>query len=249
MEILNKVIDNIIVNNIVRHIIDVYHNPFSLFVNCIIIVLILLFVLAIYIKSVRLSLIKINLLDNKENPKGFLFLILSIYLTLKIIQIFIFQIFLVDGPSMLPTLKTGNILIADRLSMINKNEVDTLERGSVAVFNLKKEGDFANGRYLVKRIIGIPGDTVIIDNNQVKIITSGGSEIIPDESFINRQKIYSNLYLRLAKDEYFFMGDNRDESYDSRYFGPIKYQDISGEALFMLYPRFEYYPGKSLNYK
>lgn len=239
-----------IIANIYKHIIEVYNNPFSLFFNLLVIIFLIIFLIAIYSKRVRIFLIKIKLLEEKENPKGFLYLLSTIYIIMKIIQIFIFQIFVVDGPSMMPTLQTGNILIVDKLSSIKQNTSNNFQRGSVVVFNFKKEGDFANGRYLVKRIIGIPGDTIIIQNNKVKIITSGGETIYPEESFIKYNKKYvPDVYVTLTTNQYFFMGDNRDESYDSRYFGPINKQDISGEAIFMLYPNPSYFPGKVTTYK
>lgn len=239
-----------ILHNITEHFVSVYNNPFSLFFNGVVLLSIFMLFLSVYITPLRLFLVRINFLEQRENPKGFLYLLCFIYLMMKIIQIFIFQIFITDGPSMKPTLHTGDVLMVDRMSSLNVDSKD-YTRGSVIVINLKKKNDFADGKFLVKRLIGLPGDTIIMEDNKLQIITPEGKTLIPDESFITyNQKVIPNFLVdKLPRDQYFFMGDNRDESYDSRYFGTVHKDDIAGEAVLMIYPEFKFYPGKSFNYQ
>ncbi len=193
-------------------------------------------------------MITIYFLEKKENPKSFFRLLLFIYIGMKFTQIFVFQTFIVDGPSMQPQFSNGNVLIVDRLS--SSGIIDhEYQRGAVVVFNFKKRENFADGRFLLKRLIGLPGDTVIIENNNLKIIDEQGNIIIPKESLIKfNSKVTPNMVIKIPENQYFFMGDNRDESYDGRFFGTIHKKDLSGEVVFMIYPSIKFYPFKSFDY-
>ena len=241
---------NIISTNISNHISDITDSTFSIIINGLIIILIILFFLAIKYDFAKKFLIKIKSLSPDEEPKYYAWTLLTIFIIIKIIQIFIFQLFVVDGQSMEPTLHTADFLVVDRWSSINPDNI--YPRGSVIVFKYREPSGFndtVGGKFLVKRIIAIPGDRIIMNNsNNIKIITADGRTIIPSESHIlYKNKPYPNIDRLLNREEYFVMGDNRDNSYDSRYFSAITRDEISGIALFRILPDTTIYPGRVVN--
>lgn len=240
---------SVISSNIVNHINDMQDNAFSLTINIIIIILIILFAIANKFKIITKLLRALRLLSTDENPKDYAVILTAIFIIIKIIQIFIFQLFIVDGQSMEPTLQTGNFLVVDKWSNVGIS--DNIKRGDVVVFKHHNNinGKFADGRFLVKRAVAIPGDRIILngDDNNIKIITPSGETILPTESHIKyKNKIYPLTNILLNKDQYFVMGDNRDNSYDSRFFGPVNKGSISGVVLFRLIPKPTTYPGKTV---
>lgn len=137
----------------------------------------------------------------------------------------------VDGSSMEPTLTNGDNLIVDKLSYRFRDP----ERFDIIVFPYKHKAK----TYYIKRIIGLPGETVQIDEqgniyiNGEILSESYGREIIKAENIgLAAEPIV------LGEDEYFVMGDNRNNSTDSRYpqVGNIKREDIIGRAWVRIWP-------------
>ena len=137
----------------------------------------------------------------------------------------------VSGHSMEFTLSDGDNLIVDKITYRFKDP----ERFDIIVFPYK----YQENTYYIKRIIGMPGETVRIDEDGIiyingeELIESYGREVIrPDHLGLAAQEI------TLAEDEYFVMGDNRNESSDSREasVGNIKREDIIGRAWLRIYP-------------
>ncbi len=120
----------------------------------------------------------------------------------------------IDGLSMYPTLDDGEHVITAR------RFVD-YDEGDIIAFNFVL--DDGTEEFHVKRIIGMPGDTVTIDHRQV--IVNG--ETVIEDGLVD----YGNASYRLANDEYFVVGDNYEVSYDSRMHGPVKEEDILGEIV------------------
>jgi signal peptidase I len=152
-------------------------------------------------------------------------------------RVYVAEPYLVDGRSMDPTFATGDYLIVDKIS---KN-ARFPERNAVIVF------DFPNdtSKSFIKRVIGLPGETVVIKNNTVTIINSENPDgITLDQSYVTHagQGFYQKT---LEGDEYFVMGDNRAESYDSRYWGPLKRSFILGRPIVRLFPinKIDSFPG------
>jgi len=137
----------------------------------------------------------------------------------------------VNGESMEPTLSNGDNLIVDKISY----RFTSPKRFDIIVFPFQ----YAENTYYIKRIIGLPGETVQIDANGVIYINgevleeSYGREIIRSENL----GIASNP-ITLGEDEYFVMGDNRNNSTDSRtqIVGNIHKDDIIGRAWIMIWP-------------
>ncbi len=155
------------------------------------------------------------------------------------IRWFVAQPFIVRGASMEPTFFGGEYLIVDQLSY----HLSDPERGDVIIMRYPKDPS----TFFIKRIIGLPNETVEIIGTHVVIQRGVGTEPLTlDESFIPPERIQNefNVYT-LGPDEYFVMGDNRIESSDSRTWGPLPKEDVVGRALLRLYPptKFDLFPG------
>jgi signal peptidase I len=137
---------------------------------------------------------------------------------------FIFQNFVVEGSSMYPTLMQGDRLIVSRLSYIFGEP----DRGDIIVFQYP----FDPQRDFVKRIIGLPGETVAIQNGQVFI----NGQPLPDEPYVSNHSNDNYGPVTLSEEEYFVLGDNRTGSSDSRSWGPLQAHFIIGKAWFIYYP-------------
>lgn len=166
----------------------------------------------------------------KEMISTLVYLLIVLCLTWVVIQ-FVGQRTEVDGSSMEPTLSNGDNLIVDKISYRFRDP----ERFDIIVFPFQYE----DKTYFIKRIIGLPGETVQIDE-QGKIYINGevlaegyGREVIsPDRIGLAREPI------ELGEDEYFVLGDNRNNSSDSRTeaVGNIRRSDIIGRAWLRLWP-------------
>ena len=151
------------------------------------------------------------------------------------IRLYVGQPFIVSGESMVPTFANGEYLIVDELSYHFRDPV----RGEVIIFRYPKDPS----KFFIKRIIGLPGETVAIGGNIVSI-KSGDETIILDEPYIESQQLQAQT-LKLGVDEYFVMGDNRGASLDSRSWGVLEESLIQGRAFIRLLPinKLSYLPG------
>ncbi len=145
------------------------------------------------------------------------------------IRMFVAQPFIVSGASMEETFFHNEYLIVDQISY----HLGQPQRGDVAIFRYPQDPS----KFFIKRIIGVPGDTVVIDGNRVSIV----NEIHPDGIELNEPYIKSmnaNTFLTetLGPREYFVMGDNRNESSDSRVWGVLQEENIIGRAFLRLFP-------------
>ncbi len=137
--------------------------------------------------------------------------------------IFKFLIFgsTVSGHSMNPTFKDGESVVG-----IYSNLVKTLDRGDIIAIEVDKDEKF----YLIKRIMGLPGETVQIKEGYLYI----NGEIYSSDPFKEDVMSEAGLFaeeVTLKENEYFVLGDNRNNSRDSRYYGPIDYKNIIGKII------------------
>ncbi|MGA2418411.1 MAG: signal peptidase I [Candidatus Staskawiczbacteria bacterium] len=144
------------------------------------------------------------------------------------IRYFLFQPFIVSGASMTPNFESGDYLIVDEISYRLSNP----QRGDVIVFNFPKDPS----ERFIKRVIGLPGETVDIINGQVEIINNGKTTILSEKYLPDDLKTYPNTETTLKADEYFVMGDNREYSYDSRAWGVVPRANIIGKAFLRIFP-------------
>ena len=155
------------------------------------------------------------------------------------IRTFVAQPFIVSGASMEPTFENADYLIVDELSY----HLEKPTYGDVVIFRYPKDPS----KYFIKRIIGIPGDTVKLSGARVTIVNAAhpqGFEL--DQSFIPEgRQSNDHSELTLGSGEYFVLGDNRKASSDSRYWGALPEENIIGRAFVRLFPinQIELFPG------
>jgi signal peptidase I len=152
-------------------------------------------------------------------------LVLTIFVLLGV---FVAQPVVVEGTSMLPILHDGERLLVNKLVYYKIKSVSWghIERGDVVVFWYPKEPD----KSYVKRVIGLPGETVEVRNGVVYINSEQMRE--PYLSAEHNQTLGSFPPTKVDKHYYFVMGDNRDNSSDSRYWGLVPEKYIYGKAFF-----------------
>jgi signal peptidase I len=153
------------------------------------------------------------------------------------IRIFVAQPFVVSGESMYPTFHNGEYLIVDELSYNIGNPV----RGDVVIFRYPND----QKRFFIKRIIGLPNETLIINEDQIKIINESNPDgFILEEPYI-AEKFSSTGEYKTGNSEYFVMGDNRNRSSDSRFWGVLPEKLLVGRAYLRLLPikNVSYLPG------
>jgi signal peptidase I len=152
--------------------------------------------------------------------------ILALLIVLPI-RFFIFQPFIVKGQSMEPNFEEGDYLIIDELSYRLRNP----ERGEVIVF----KNPVNPSQKFIKRIIGLPGETIEIKDGKI-IISKGESFVLDESQYLNFYFTSGEMKITLGENEYFVLGDNREFSFDSRRFGPLRKKEIIGRVLFRLWP-------------
>ena len=140
-----------------------------------------------------------------------------------LIRNFIFQPYRVQMGSMLPTLQENNLIIVNKLTY----RFQAPKRGDIVVFHPPNNPSV----YYIKRIVGLPGETIEITNGEILI-----NGVSLPEKYISI--LTPGLYgpKTLPENEYFLMGDHRNNSLDSREFGPIKIKSIIGRATLVLWP-------------
>lgn len=151
---------------------------------------------------------------------------------------FVLQPFLVDGNSMEPNYHNKQFLLVDRLSY----RFATPKRGEVIIFRYPKNPS----EDYIKRIVGLPGETLTIEDGQVYINNQlVGEKYIPSKNQTYAASSEGTFEQILGQKEYFVMGDNRPNSSDSRDWGILPRANFIGRAWFSLYP-FSYF-GKVQN--
>lgn len=159
------------------------------------------------------------------------------------IRYFLFQPFVVHGESMEPNFADGDYLIIDELSYRLRDPA----RGEVVVLHPPNDPS----QFFIKRIIGLPGERVLIRNGDVQIYNDVYPEgfIITEPYLVDVNITFGSVDIRLGSDEYYVLGDNRLQSSDSRVWGPVKEEAIVGRAYIRalpvgrinLFPTPEYY--------
>lgn len=165
------------------------------------------------------------------------FSIIAILIVIPI-RMFIAQPFIVSGASMDNTFATGQYLIVDQVSY----HFEKPSRGDVIVFRYPRDPS----KFFIKRVVALPGDTITIENAKVKITNLEHPDgFVIDEPYIKSMQPAPLFTKTLGEREYFVMGDNRDQSSDSRSWGILPEERIVGRALVRLFPPsvIDYLPG------
>lgn len=144
------------------------------------------------------------------------------------IRAFVAQPFIVSGNSMFPTLHNGEYLIVNEATKY----VGEYHRGDIIIIRYPND----TSKYFIKRIIGLPGETVTIVDGVVSITSlTQRTPLVLNEPYVKNPKPDTSLRA-LTNDEYFVMGDNRAQSSDSRVWGPVPKALMDGKALLRLFP-------------
>lgn len=147
------------------------------------------------------------------------------------VRYFLIQPFFVKGASMEPNFDDGQYLIIDELSYFLREPA----RGEIVVFRYPADPT----QYYIKRIIGLPGETVEVADGQIKIFNSEHPlGFVLDETKYLPAAIstYGAVKEVMGRDEFFVLGDNRSASYDSRRWGPLPRKNITGRVLLRAWP-------------
>jgi signal peptidase I len=155
------------------------------------------------------------------------FVIVAVLIVVPI-RLYVAQPFIVSGASMDPTFGNGQYLIVDEFSY----HLEAPARGDVIIFHPPQKPS----EYYIKRIIGLPNETVRIGGGAVSITKIDGTTVALDESYVVNQGNGEDMRVMLNSDEYFVMGDNRPQSSDSRSWGVLPRANIIGRAFLRLLP-------------
>jgi len=167
-------------------------------------------------------------------------ILMAVLLVTVLMRTYVVQTFYIPSPSMVPTLAVGDRIMVNKLSY----DLHGVHRGDIVVFKRPplEEQDFPD---LVKRVIGLPGETISSRNGHIYVngrllsepwLTPGAASYtgaLPDDP---HQQFNLPGPVKIPPGEYFVMGDNRTDSEDSRFFGPIPGGLIVGRAFAVVWP-------------
>jgi len=158
------------------------------------------------------------------------------------IRYYLVQPFFVKGASMESNFEDGDYLLIDEISY----RFSEPARGDVIVFRYPED----RSQFFIKRIIGLPGETIEVKNNKVIIYNDSNPEgFVLSENYLDtNQETLGNLLMRLDDNEYFVLGDNRLASSDSRRWGPVNKTLITGRALLRAWPFNKFDKIEGINY-
>ena len=142
----------------------------------------------------------------------------NIVFLIIITRIFFFSPIRVNGTSMHPTLQDKEFMILNKISLkqgINRFDIVVVQE---------------NNKYIIKRVIGLPGESVMYKDNKLYI----NGKVIEDNYSKTTTNDFDNVVL--GENEYFVMGDNRAVSSDSRIIGPVNIKNIKGKTNLIIFP-------------
>jgi len=173
----------------------------------------------------------------REKMKNFVVLAWEIFKVFVIslaiiipIRYFLIQPFFVHGASMEPNFEDGQYLIIDEISYKFREPA----RGEVVVFRYPLD----TKEFFIKRIIGLPGETVEIHGNKITIINKDDPQglVLDEGQYLQNVPLLGDETITLKDNEFFVMGDNRSASFDSRRWGPVPKDDLVGRVWIRAWP-------------
>lgn len=144
-----------------------------------------------------------------------------------VIIFFIYQPVRVEGTSMMPALRDQERIFVNIFSY--RLGISSIERGDTVVFRFPQDPS----KHYIKRVIGIPGDSVEVNDG---VVVLNGKPLLEDyvpEEYRDRQNV---ALTQIGPNQYFVMGDHRTSSNDSRAWGPVDRESIYGKAVFVYWP-------------
>ncbi len=184
-------------------------------------------------------------LQKENNPReGFFkeiikFTIIALVIVVPI-RTYVAQPFIVSGPSMDPTFSTNQYIVVDQLTY----HFQEPKRNEVIIFRYPRDPQ----TFYIKRIIGLPGETLSVDTGRVTVTNKENPRgiLLSDTYVANKHRTSETFNITLGPTEYFVMGDNRAESSDSRLWGPLDRKFIVGKPFVRLFPlgKLSFFPGE-----
>ncbi len=169
-----------------------------------------------------------------DDIKDMIVTVVTTMIVCLIITRFFFMPVRVKGTSMYPTLYNGSI----GFSSIISRRVSGIERFDIVIIYVEEKDE-----NLVKRVIGMPGETISYNKGTLYIDGDPIEEYFLDDEYVKQQVELSyhdyftdDFTYTLAEDEYYCLGDNRLVSSDSRFYGPFNSKDIISKDIFIIYP-------------
>jgi signal peptidase I len=169
-----------------------------------------------------------DLQESNEKRSGFLRFVIDVVETLVLSVILFAAInavsarIRVDGASMEPTLQSGEFVIVNKLAYV----LGEPKIGDVIVFHFPRDPE----QEYIKRVIGLPGDQVLIEDGRVYV----NGELL-EEEYIAASPVYENQW-EVPPDSLFVLGDNRNNSSDSHSWGPVPLEYVVGKAFLIYWP-------------
>jgi signal peptidase I len=174
-------------------------------------------------------------------------LLLTALVIAVVIKTFLLQPFWIPSESMLPTIEVNDRVMVNKLAYrwgepqrgdvvvfrdprqeeVEESLPEAVIRSVLEAVGIRTRGD----EDLIKRVVGLPGETIEVRNNQVVV---NGTPL--EEAYLPQVFMPDEPPVTVGPDEVFVMGDNRDASFDSRRFGPIPLDDLVGEAFVTIWP-------------
>lgn len=158
---------------------------------------------------------------------------------------FVFQSYQVDGPSMQTTLHNSDHLVVWKVprtwARITGHSYIP-KRGDIIVFNEPGLADYGQGsnKQLIKRVIGLPGDRVVVKNGSITIYNKANPKGFDPDKTLSYGKVIpttsGNIDITLGSNQIFVCGDNRPDSLDSRVFGPVDVNNVVGKLVVRVLP-------------
>lgn len=158
-------------------------------------------------------------------------LAISFALVFLVIRPFVVEAFFIPSESMVHTLEVGDRVLTNKF-IYRFTEPD---RGDILVFKSVEGGaDLKNREDLIKRVVGVPGDTIAVQKGKLFVNGKPQNEPYVNDATVEFQSPYGPK--KVPEGHVFMMGDNRGNSADSRVFGPVPYENIEGGAFLRFWP-------------
>lgn len=152
-------------------------------------------------------------------------------LALVLLKVIVINSGLITSGSMLPTIQLEDRLMIDKVFIKSSN----IKRGDVIIFNLPESIDFYSDSAVVKRVIGLPGEIIAVKDGKVYINNKP-----LDENYLYEEPDYVFEPIKIPEDCFFVLGDNRNDSYDSHFWGVLSSKNVIGRVLFRYWPLKEF---------
>ncbi len=154
-------------------------------------------------------------------------LLVALALVFGFVRPFVVEAFRIPSESMVPTLEIGDLILANKFVY----HLTEPKRGDMVVFESVEGGD---DETLIKRVVGVAGDEIQVQNGTLYV-----NDEAQEEPYLNRRQGPSSSSFgptTVPRGRIFMMGDNRDNSGDSRIFGPVPLENVRGEAFLRFWP-------------